>query len=126
MNKHFVIYDAAGNILRAGNCPAEVLALQAQTGEFLLEGEADPQTDAVDVKTGIVIKGGRVIPPTPPESYVAVRRRLYPSVEDQLDMLWHSMDQGETAKAEPFYSIVKAVKDAVPKTGDEVFDVGGA
>jgi hypothetical protein len=124
MNKKFVIYDSEGGILRAGDCPEHLFGLQAQDGEYILEGEADPQTDTVDVQAQAVIKGGRVVPPPAPESYVAVRRRLYPSVEDQLDMLWHSMDTSEVPKAEPFYSILKAVKEAVPKTGDEVFDVG--
>lgn len=30
-------------------------------------------------------------------------------------MLWHSMNEGSAAKIEPFYSSIKAVKDAFPK-----------
>jgi hypothetical protein len=43
------------------------------------------------------------------------RKRSYPSVGDQLDMLWHAMDDGVMPKIEPFYSSIKAVKDAHPK-----------
>lgn len=41
--KRFYIYDATGTILRAGFCPADILPLQAQPGETLGEGEADPR-----------------------------------------------------------------------------------
>jgi len=30
-------------------------------------------------------------------------------------MIWHSMDNGETPKIEPFYSTIKAIKDKYPK-----------
>jgi hypothetical protein len=49
---------------------------------------------------------------------------MYPSTSEQLDMLWHAMDSGNTEKIEPFYSTIKTVKDAVPKTTGTVFDVG--
>jgi hypothetical protein len=44
-----------------------------------------------------------------------VRAAAYPSVEDQLDMLWHAMDQGTAPKVEPFYSRIKEVKEYYPK-----------
>jgi hypothetical protein len=43
------------------------------------------------------------------------RRRNYPSIPDQLDALWHAMNNGTMPKAEPFYSKIKAVKDRFPK-----------
>ena len=43
------------------------------------------------------------------------RAKEYPSVTDQMDMLWHAMDDGTLPKVEPFYSTIKAVKDSVPK-----------
>jgi hypothetical protein len=39
----------------------------------------------------------------------------YPSVEDQLDMLWHSMNAGLISKQNPFYEAIKAVKSKYPK-----------
>jgi hypothetical protein len=47
--------------------------------------------------------------------YTTRRRMAYPRIGDQLDALWHAMDQGTLPKAEPFYSDIKAVKDANPK-----------
>lgn len=47
------------------------------------------------------------------------RAAEYPSVEDQLDMLWHAMDKGTTEKIEPFYSSIKTVKESYPKTPNQ-------
>ena len=43
------------------------------------------------------------------------RLSKYPTVEDQLDMLWHAMDIDESKRLEPFYSTIKAIKNAYPK-----------
>lgn len=53
----------------------------------------------------------------PQQSYDARRAAAYPSTGEQLDMLWHAMEKGELPKIEPFYSQIKAVKAAHPKTG---------
>ena len=47
------------------------------------------------------------------------RDRVYPSIGDQLDMLWHSIDQdGELqTKYFEFYQAIKAVKVKYPKNG---------
>lgn len=49
------------------------------------------------------------------EDYRKLRRKEYPSIEEQLDALWHSMDSGKMKKAEPFYSMIKSVKDKYSK-----------
>lgn len=49
------------------------------------------------------------------EDYRKLRRQAYPSVGEQLDALWHSMDKYSTPRIEPFYSMIKAVKDKYPK-----------
>lgn len=41
--------------------------------------------------------------------------RQYPSIGDQLDMLWHAIDNGTLNKTSDFYTAIKAVKDAHPK-----------
>lgn len=72
MNKYFTIYNAKGEILRAGSCPEEAVSLQADDtmGEFLLEQRSNPETDSVDVVAKQVVEGGRVLPPTKPgDSY---------------------------------------------------------
>jgi hypothetical protein len=45
------------------------------------------------------------------------RKRIfeYPRVEDQLDMLWHAMDDGTLTKVDAFYDANKVVKDKYPK-----------
>ena len=47
------------------------------------------------------------------------RDRVYPSIGDQLDMLWHSIDQNPKLKSEyfEFYEAIKAVKVKHPKNG---------
>lgn len=43
----------------------------------------------------------------------AERRKLaYPSVQAQLDMLWHGMDRAPEKRVEPFYSTILAIKEA--------------
>jgi len=46
------------------------------------------------------------------------RDRVYPSIGDQLDMLWHSIDQNPTLKSQyfDFYEAIKAVKVKHPKS----------
>ena len=49
------------------------------------------------------------------DSYIDLRKKEYPTIENQLDMLWHSMDSGEIPKSQAFYTTIKAVKDKYPK-----------
>ena len=46
------------------------------------------------------------------------RDRVYPSIGDQLDMLWHSIDQNPSLKSQyfDFYEAIKAVKVKHPKS----------
>lgn len=110
MIKYFVIYNASGDILRTGSCPGDDLHLQAQEGELLVEATACCLKDAVDPQTGEIIVNGRQTPveqfnppPAPAPSLPATL---------QLDLLWQAMDSGTFPKAEPFYSAIKAAKEA--------------
>ena len=51
--------------------------------------------------------------------YTRTRATAYPSIGDQLDMLWHAVDTGDwtaaKVKTTEFYTALKAVKDANPK-----------
>jgi hypothetical protein len=53
--------------------------------------------------------------PTP--AYVSQRKSAYPSIGDQLDMLWHTMDKNTELqhKFYDFYQTIKKVKVAHPK-----------
>jgi len=39
----------------------------------------------------------------------------YPSIQEQLDMLYHAIDSNTLDKTSDFYTTLKAVKDAFPK-----------
>jgi hypothetical protein len=54
----------------------------------------------------------------PIPAYVSQRKSAYPSIGDQLDMLWHSIDQNPALKSEyfDFYEAIKAVKVKHPKS----------
>jgi hypothetical protein len=49
--------------------------------------------------------------------YAEQRRNAYPEIGDQLDMLWHSIDQDPQLKSKyfDFYEAIKAVKVKYPK-----------
>jgi hypothetical protein len=49
------------------------------------------------------------------ESNEYQRLRQYPTIGDQLDMLWHAIDTNSLNKTSDFYTAIKAVKDAHPK-----------
>jgi len=54
---------------------------------------------------------------TEPKPYVAKRKLAYPQIGDQLDMLWHSIDENAELKQKyfAFYEAIKAVKAKYPK-----------
>lgn len=45
----------------------------------------------------------------------ALRAAEYPDIADQLDALWHAMNQGVLPMVEGFYDEIKRVKDQYPK-----------
>ena len=49
--------------------------------------------------------------------YKSARLDAYPSIGDQLDMLWHAIDADATLKSNyaDFHTAIKTVKDANPK-----------
>ena len=51
--------------------------------------------------------------------YAQQRRNAYPEIGDQLDMLWHSIDQDAELKQKyfDFYQAIKSVKVKYPKNG---------
>jgi len=51
------------------------------------------------------------------QEYARDRQEEYPSIGDQLDMLWHAIDGDATLKSDyaDFHTAIKTVKDANPK-----------
>ena len=45
-------------------------------------------------------------------SYANKRKRTYPHHRDQLDQLWHDIDEGKLDKTGSWYTEIKAIKDA--------------
>ena len=43
------------------------------------------------------------------------RKAAYPNIGDQLDMLWHAIDNGTLDKTSDFYTTLKGIKDNYPK-----------
>ena len=52
-------------------------------------------------------------------NYAQQRKNAYPEIGDQLDMLWHSIDQNAELKQKyfDFYQAIKSVKVKYPKNG---------
>ena len=58
-------------------------------------------------------QSGNLVPKQ--DSYAASRRREYPPVTEQLDAIWHAMNNGEIPKVPGFYDPIAEVKDKYPK-----------
>lgn len=58
---------------------------------------------------------GQWVNEDPVPQYAYDRQANYPTLGNQMDMLWHAMDDGTLPKVEPFYSEIKAVKERYPK-----------
>lgn len=43
------------------------------------------------------------------------RKINYPELGEQLDMLWHGMNENPSIRIEPFYSSIKTIKEKYPK-----------
>ena len=47
--------------------------------------------------------------------YAERRRAEYPDLTEQLDSLWHGMNNSPELRIEPWFSIIKGIKDRNPK-----------
>lgn len=59
-----------------------------------------------------------LLEPKDTRTYAEKRAMEYPEIGEQLDMIWHAIDSGESLdKESDFYKALKAVKDKYPKEG---------
>jgi hypothetical protein len=79
----------------------EVINPRTQTREFVYVEE-------IDTVLGYVVG-------EPELTWEQLRRANYAPLEDQLDMLWHDINNGTLDKDGAFYAHIKAVKDGAPK-----------
>ena len=49
-------------------------------------------------------------------AHIPGRMGMYPKMSEQLDALWHDIDNGTLDKTGEFYKMVKNVKDSHPKS----------
>lgn len=116
ITKYYTIFNKqTGEILRSGSGTPEMFAHAVENlsiDQDIVELQADPQLDLIEPATKTVLVGQR---PQPQKTYQDSRLQAYPSVQEQMDMLWHAMDQNQIPRAEPFYSTIKAIKQAIPK-----------
>ncbi len=69
----------------------------------------------VDVQDMVFDANNKLAPSLTAASYRTRRARAYPPIAEQLDALWHAMDDGRLAKVAAFYDPIAAVKAANPK-----------
>ena len=78
-----------------------------------------PDVDVSDIETGEISESDFIahveLTNELAMTYSDHRASSYPSIPDQLDMLWHAMDTGILPKVDSFYSINKSVKEKYPK-----------
>lgn len=79
------------------------------------EGGIEAETPPTDGRQ--IYQNGAWQPLNATQTYAENRACEYPVIGEQLDMLWHAMDDGTATKIEPFYSSIMAVKDKYPKGG---------
>jgi hypothetical protein len=97
----YILKDATGKVLRRGTREsADLVPSVPGTTVEIVPLDYQPPTQ-----------------PLYPPTFENTRKFAYPSVRDQLDMLWHAMDSGQIPKAQKFYNALKAVKDKYPKGG---------
>lgn len=92
--------------------------IQIEEAEFEVHADATWHDVGTDVQEGWVLADGTFSAPavvTP--AYDEARRRAYPFLEEQLDLLWHAIDAGhfgEPAKTSSFYTTLQTVKNNNP------------
>jgi hypothetical protein len=83
------------------------------TGDkYWIRQEDEPKEGWVELEqpTEMPLPDPNYIPP-----YNARRINAYPAISDQLDMLWHAMNDDPAKRLEPFYSTILQIKQAIPK-----------
>lgn len=96
---HYLLTTQSGEIFQRGKCESEALIPRIPGLSYHIISESDPR------------RPNNLLPST----YDNLRRIEYPSIGEQLDGIWHAMDQGLLPKIEPMYSQILAVKQKHPK-----------
>lgn len=108
--KNFIIHNAAGEILRTGQCTDEQFEQPTLPGEFIKEGIASDTHHRIEA--GQVVARAQAVPEPP--SYAEQRQRAYPPLTELADALYW-LNQGNDAPMRAYLATVAAVKARFPK-----------
>ena len=102
------------DVIRKINPSAEVTVGENNIDQITWHNETTPIP-----KADIEAKMNEMANEPEQSNYAQQRRNAYPEIGDQLDMLWHSIDQDPQLKSKyfDFYEAIKAVKVKYPKNG---------
>ena len=94
------------------NPNAEISVIEEDVNSIIWENGTTPIP-----KADIEAKMNEMANEPEQSQYAEQRRNAYPEIGDQLDMLWHSIDQDAQLKSKyfNFYEALKAVKVKYPK-----------
>jgi hypothetical protein len=99
----YTVFDAEGRVVRRGKCPQTIIEHQAfNEGETVMEGE---HTDMIEEEQAY-------------SKHTVIRQRSYPSIGDQLDVLWKivaAVPAFQIPEAVEMLERIQAAKDAAPK-----------
>jgi hypothetical protein len=91
--------------------PEDAIEITKEYWQSLIDGQANGKKISQD-ENGYPI----LTDPTPPVlTYYQSRAGEYPLVGEQLDMLWHAIDQGALDKNSLFYTTIADIKNRFPK-----------
>lgn len=114
---NFTVFDPKdGTIVRTGICQPHMLEHQARSGEVVVALHADQGTQRIDLATLKPVPMERKHAARDPNEYQMRRLREYPSIGDQLDVIWKELaNLPRTAECEAMFQRIKAVKAKYPK-----------
>jgi len=91
--------------------PEDAIEITKEYWQSLLEGQSAGKQISKD-ENGYPIL---IDPPPTVLTYSQSRAGEYPLVGEQLDMLWHAIDQGALDKNSLFYTTIADIKNRFPK-----------
>jgi len=102
---------------RSVNFETEVLLRDDGAGAYIHTWNITPEAQPTDAELTAAEAAADAVEAL--NEVQGTRKGAYPSIGDQLDMLWHAVDTGDwtaaKVKTTEFYTALKAVKDANPK-----------
>jgi hypothetical protein len=91
--------------------PEDAIEITKEYWQELIQGQSSGKKISQD-ENGYPILTDHVAPVL---TYYQSRANEYPIVGDQLDMLWHAIDQGTLDKTSSFYTTIADIKNRFPK-----------